>query len=184
MRRGAALIVFLAGSLLALPEALAQQSANYRLTESVVNAAGRPVNGEIASSTSYRVSLDAIGDAAVGGTLSSGSYHLGSGFVAWFPPPGEAQGLRFADRTTLRWDPERSVGVYNLYRDLLSTLAGGGSGTCFANAAATEQATDAGSPGAGQGFFYLVSAENRLGEEGTTGYRSNGNERPNAAPCP
>ena len=177
-------VFLLAGFTLASAPSWAQQSTSYRLTESTVNAGGRPVNGAGASSASYRVSFDAIGDAAAGGTLSSASYRVGSGFVAWFPPPGEVKGLRFADRTTLRWDPERSVGVYNLYRDFVSALAGGGTGTCFVNGVATEQASDAGSPGAGKGFFYLVTAKNRLAEEGTKGNRSSGSERPNPAPCP
>lgn len=164
--------------------ALAQQSASYKLTESAVNAGGRPQDGSIASSASYRVSFDAIGDAVAGGSPSSASYRLGSGFVSWFPPPGEAKGLHFSDRTTLRWDPEPSVGTYNLYRDFVSALAGGGTGTCFVNGVSTEQASDAGSPGAGKGFFYLVTARNRLAEEGTKGKRSSGSERPNPAPCP
>ena len=164
--------------------ALAQQSTSYKLTESAVNAGGRPENGTIAASASYRVSFDAIGDAVAGGSPSSASYRLGSGFVSWFPPPGEAKGLRFSDRTTLRWDPEPSVGTYNLYRDFVSALAGGGTGTCFVNGVSTEQASDAGSPGAGKGFFYLVTAKNRLAEEGTKGKRSSGSERPNPAPCP
>ena len=37
---------------------------------------------------------------------------------------------------------------------------------------------------AGACLFYLVTARNRLGEEGTKGYRSPGIERPNDAPCP
>ena len=183
-RRLFALAVFLAGAALVGTPALAQQSTSYKLTESAVNAGGRPLNGAGAASASYRVSFDAIGDAAAGATLSSASHRVGSGFVAGFPPPGETRGLRFPDRTTLRWDPEPSVGVYNLYRDFVSALAGGGTGTCFVNGVSTEQASDAGSPGAGKGFFYLVTAKNRLGEEGTKGTRSSGSERPNPAPCP
>ena len=179
-----ALAALLAGVAVAGAPALAQQSASYKLTESAVNAGGRPVNGAGASSASYRVSFDAIGDAAAGGTLSSASYRVGSGFVAWFPPPGEVKGLRFVDRTTLRWDPDSSTGVYNLYRDFVFALAGGGTGTCFVNGLAAEQASDVGSPGTGRGFFYLVTAKNRLAEEGTKGNRSSGTERPNPAPCP
>jgi hypothetical protein len=171
-------------ALAASAPALAQQSASYKLTESAVNAGGRPVNGAGAASASFRVSFDAIGDAVSGATLASASYRVGSGFVAWFPPPGEARGLRFSDRTTLRWDPEPSVGSYSLYRDFVSALAGGGTGACFVNSVPTEQASDGGSPGAGKGFFYLVTARNRLGEEGTKGHRSSGSERPNPAPCP
>jgi hypothetical protein len=176
--------VVLVGAACAGVPAWAQQSASYKLTESAVNAGGRPVNGAGAASASFRVSFDAIGDAVAGGTLASASYRLGSGFVSWFPAPGEARGLRFSDRTTLRWDPEPSVGTYNLYRDFVSALAGGGTGTCFVNGVSTEQASDAGSPGAGKGFFYLVTARNRLAEEGTKGKRSSGTERPNPAPCP
>jgi hypothetical protein len=178
------LAALLAGAAVAGAPALAQQSASYRLSESAVNAGGRPQNGTIASSAGYRVTLDAIGDPVASGTPASASYRLGSGFVAWFPPPGEANGLRFVDRTTLRWDPDSSTGVYNLYRDFVSALAGGGTGTCFVNGLAAEQASDVGSPGTGRGFFYLVTAKNRLAEEGTKGNRSSGTERPNPAPCP
>jgi hypothetical protein len=39
-------------------------------------------------------------------------------------------------------------------------------------------------PDPGQGFFYLVTARNRLAEEGTKGSTSAGVPRSNAFPCP
>ena len=76
---------------------------------------------------------------------------------------------------------DTSTGVYNLYRDPLSSLSGLGFGACQQLDLPTETATDVDVPSAGVGFFYLVTAENRLAEEGTKGFRSNGIERGNAA---
>jgi len=42
---------------------------------------------------------------------------------------------------------------------------------------AGENATDASIPAAATGYFYLVTAENRLAEEGTKGSNSTGGER-------
>jgi hypothetical protein len=91
--------------------------------------------------------------------------------------------LRWSGRSILQWNPEKSVGKYEVYRDLLGTLPGA-FGFCFASDVPAEAATDASSPAAGQGYFYLVTARNRLGEEGPKGYRSNGAEEANPAPCP
>jgi hypothetical protein len=84
---------------------------------------------------------------------------------------------------TLSWDPERSVGDYDVYRDLLSSLPGN-FGACLEHDVPAQTAVDVGIPGVGTGYFYLVTAENRLDEEGTKGFRSNGSERLNPAPCP
>jgi hypothetical protein len=91
---------------------------------------------------------------------------------------------RFTDKTTLVWDSEKSVGTYDVYRALLSALSGLGYGTCLQNGLTTESATDGTSPAPGQGYFYLTTARNRLGEIGTKGLASSGIERANAAPCP
>jgi hypothetical protein len=48
----------------------------------------------------------------------------------------------------------------------------------------TETTTDPDVPSVTTGYFYLVTADNRLDEEGTKGFRSNGTERGNPAPCP
>ena len=162
----------------------AQQSASYKLTENVLNAGGHPEGGTTFVSASHRISLDAIGEGVLGTGLSSASFRVGGGFVSPFSPPGEVQGLRFSDKQTLEWDAEPSVGAYDLYRDLLSDLSGLGYGDCLQSEIASRSAVDATVPAPGQGFFYLVTAENRLDEEGTKGFASSGAERGNPAPCP
>jgi hypothetical protein len=176
--------VCLAGLLLALP-AMAQQSISYQLTDHTFNAGGRPEGGVVAASTSYQITLDAIGDAVSRRGLSSTSYRMDGGFVGCYPPPGEVLDLSFLDPITLTWHPEGSVGDYNLYRDLMSDLSGLGYGTCeqqeIGDNTTTVDDTDDLSPG--EGYFYLVTAENRLDEEGTKGRNSGGTERQGAI-CP
>jgi hypothetical protein len=174
--------VLLAG-LIAAP-ALAQQSPSYKLEEFALNAGGHPQDGAILASASFHVRLDAVGDAVARSGLSGPSFRVDGGFVGAYPPPGEVLGLRFVDSATLMWRPERSVGVYNLYRDLLSALSGGSYGTCRQYDLAAETTIETGAPPAGNGWFYLVTAENRLREEGTKGTNSSGAERPNVHPCP
>ena len=53
---------------------LAQSSANYRLSESVLNAGGDPA--PVLTSASYQVTLDAVGDSVSGANLSSASYGI------------------------------------------------------------------------------------------------------------
>jgi hypothetical protein len=176
-------VLVLLAALSAAP-ALAQQSSSYRLRESTVNAGGNPRNGVHLASASFRVKLDAIGDAVTHTDLASSSFHVNGGFVGAYPPPGEVAGLVFADRITLVWHPEQSIGAYNLYRDLLSSLASGGYGTCQQYDLTNETAIEGGSPPTGNGWFYLVTAENLLREEGTKGWNSAGAERSNPFPCP
>jgi hypothetical protein len=160
---------------------LAQSSASYQLTESVLNAGGNP--SPVLTSTGYQVTLDAVGDPVSGANLSSASYSSDAGFAALFHPPGEVLDLRFTDSTHLAWDPEPSVGSYNLYRGLVSGLSGG-YGACLSSGLTGESVVDASIPSAGQCFFYLVNAENRIAEEGTLGRTSSGAERANPGPCP
>jgi hypothetical protein len=162
----------------------AQTSSSYKLEEHVFNAGGHPEAGTVLSSASYRVTIDAVGECVVGTGLGSASYSMDSGFVPAYPPPGEVLNLRFANDTTLQWDPEPSVGVYNLYRDLLGGLSGLGYGDCVQQDLGDETATDSEDPPAADGYFYLVTAENRLAEEGTKGWDSSNDERPNPDPCP
>jgi hypothetical protein len=169
---------------LASPFAHAQTSASFKLTESTFNAGGDPQNGTSAASASFHIKLDAIGDAVAGGTPASASFHAGAGFVGDYPPPGEVAGFLFTDRSTMTWAPERSVGTYDVYRDALAGLTSGAMGACFASGSSSEGAVDAGTPASGQGWFYLVTARNLLGEEGTKGSGVGATERPNAAPCP
>ena len=162
---------------------IAQESPSYKLKEHVFNAGGNPDGGAVLVSAGFHVKLDAVGEAVSGSSLGSPSYHMDGGFVLAYPPPGEVRNLRFSNKTTLLWDPERSAGYYDIYRDLLSTLPGN-FGACLQHDIAAETAVDAGTPGVGTGYFHLVTAENRLDEEGTKGFRSNGTERGNPAPCP
>jgi len=163
--------------------AFAQTSASYKLVEFTLNNGGDPANGTSAASASYRIKLDAIGDALVMTGLASASHGMDGGFVSAYPPPGEVRGTRFTSKTAMAWDPEKSVGAYEVYRDLLTTLPGS-YGACFQSSLTTESATDAANPASGTAWFYLVTARNRLGEEGTKGVRSSGIERPNPSPCP
>jgi hypothetical protein len=162
----------------------AQQSASFRIRESHINEGGNPIGGVTLASASYRVRLDAVGDSVARAGLAAASYKLDAGFVAGYPPPGEALALRFTGPQELSWDAERSVGAYDVYRDAMTALAGGATGACFQPDVSAENSSDASIPLNGEGFFYLVTARNRLGEEGTKGFRSGGVERPNPAPCP
>jgi hypothetical protein len=174
-------LLLLLGSVIG--SAHAQTSASHKLVEWTVNAGGDPRDSAFAASASHRIRLDAIGQGATAAGLSSASFHLDSGFIAGYPPPGEVLNVRWTDSTTLAWDPERSVGFYELYRDLLGTLPGG-FGSCFQAAIAGETWTDATIPSPGTGVFYLVTATNLLAQEGTKGFQTSGIERSNPSPCP
>ena len=163
--------------------AAAQTSASFKLTENVINAGGNPLDGNRPASVSFKISHDAIGDAAIGGALSSASYRADGGFVVSYRPAGEVHGVRFLDGTNLSWNLEPSVGTYNLYRDDLASLPGN-FGDCYQSALAGPPFVETAEPGQGSAWFYLVTAENRLHQEGTKGHRSNGAERPNTVPCP
>lgn len=162
---------------------LAQQSASFKLTESTLNAGGHPGVAANPTSASHHLTLGSIGDSLASGPVSSASFHLEGGFVSAYPPPEETLHVIFADRQTLRWSPERSAARYNLYRDTLTSLSGMAFGACFQQDISEPMTTDPGVPTIGQGFFYLPTAENRLNEEGTKGFRSNGAERGGTA-CP
>ena len=133
------------------------------------------------TSASFKVSLDSVGEGLLGAAPSSSSFEIASGFGAAYPPPGEVGGLRFLDKTTLEWSPEGSAGSYNLYRNLQSALPG--SGSCLLQDMTAATTTDGNTPPAGDGYAYLVTVANRLGEEGSKGLRSDGMERGGAA-CP
>jgi hypothetical protein len=169
---------------LAPAAAHAQTSASYRLTESVFNAGGDPRDGQFSRSKNWRITLDSIGDPAAVIATRSASYTVDGGFVVAYPPPGEVLGLSATSVTAWGWSAERSTGNYNVYRDRLSVLSGRAYGICtFPHVAATS-VTDAALPPAADGYFYLVTAVNRIAEEGTKGKDSAGVQRANAHPCP
>ncbi len=154
---GCALSVLLLGLL--VPSLLAQTSATYQNKEHVINAGGNPVPA--LTSTTYNISLSSIGDGLSATGMHSASYSMDGGFVPSYPPPGEVLNVRFTDKTTFVWNPEASVGTYDVYRGLVSGLSAS-YGTCLASGLTLDQAADATSPTAGQCFFYLVTAKNRL----------------------
>jgi hypothetical protein len=164
-------------------QVLAQESANYQLTEYAFNAGGVPT-GEVPSSARFQITLASTGQNTAEVALSSTSFTMAAGFGSSYPPPGEVSGVVFGDKQTLQWDTEGSVGVYNLYRALMSNLLGLGFGNCEQQDLSDETATDNDPVPTNDGFFYLVTAENLLSEEGTKGSTSAGLERSNAQPCP
>ena len=176
MKRAIVLIgLILAGT------ALAQENASFKLGEHVFNSGGHPAGGTVPTSASFKISLDAIGDSLSPGPLSSASFDMDGGFGSTYPPPGEVSGLRFTDKVTLEWGPEKSAGIYNLYRDLQSNLQG--FGDCEQQDLTATTTTDNDAVPTGDGYVYLVTVENLLDEEGTKGFQSDGLEREGAV-CP
>jgi hypothetical protein len=157
--------------------AYGQSSADFRLTDHTFNAGGHPHQGVVMVSTSYRITLDALGEGVVGRGLASGLYRMDGSFGTSYPPPGEVHDLRFVDQQTLEWFPDRSAGRYNLYRDLMSLLPGLGYGECFQQELSAATTADGDPLSPGEGYFYLVTVENRLDEEGPKGSDSYGAAR-------
>jgi hypothetical protein len=182
--RAAAVPVLVVMSALLAGPAAAQTSASFKLEEHTFNNGGHPDAGTVMTSASFRMTTDALGDGIVGTGLTSPSFHADAGFGSAYPPPSEVLNLRFTSADTLVWNPERSVGVYNLYRDSLTALSGLGYGQCEQFDLLGETATDTDPLAVSDGFFYLVTAENRRGEEGTKGFDSLDVERPNPSACP
>lgn len=162
----------------------AQESTSFTLNEHVFNSGGRPSQGTVATSAAFRMTVDALGDGVFPAVLSGASFAVSGGFVLAYPPPQEVTNLRFTDGTTAVWDPEPSVGEYQLYRGGVDQVDDGTYGSCLASSIGVPQALDAGVPTEGGAFFYLVTARNLLDEEGTKGVTSADVERGNAAPCP
>lgn len=161
----------------------AQTSATYELKESVLNAGGHPSQGAVLSSASYRIKLDSIGEGLLGSALGSASFHVDGGFTGAYPPPGEVRGDVFTSKTLLAWNPEKSAGVYNVYRNTIASLPGT-FGACLGGGVTVASYTDTTIPVAGTGYFYLITVENRLGEEGTKGTQTSGAQRTNSTACP
>lgn len=152
-----------------------QTSASYQIEQGTFNNGGNPA--PVLTSGSYQMTLDCIGDGLTRTGLASASYGMDAGLPPDYRPPGEVLNLRFPAKTVLAWNPEMSVGSYNLYRGTLAALPGGyGAKVQTGLTAAT--ATDTATPGAGECLIYLVTASNRLSEEGTKGTTSSGSSRP------
>lgn len=163
---------------------LAQQSASYKLEETIFNAGGLPEQGTVLTSSSYRIHLQGVGEVVMGAKVAGAHFQMEGGLVGSHSPAGEVTNLTVgSDQKTLIWSPEGSVGTYNVYRDLVGSLPGT-YGACLQSGLTANSEVDPAVPAVGQAFFYLVTARNRIGEEGTKGYDSAGRARGNPAPCP
>ena len=171
------------GAVLAPAPAVAQQSPSHTIEEHTFNAGGHPAAGINPASGSHRISLGSIGDPFPLQRFFGASSTLDGGFVLRYPPPREIQNVLFPTQTTLVWERDPASDLFNLYRGLISTLPGLGYGPCAQAGLTVNTYTDAVLPGVGAGFFYLVTAENRLGEEGTKGFDSAGHVRAGSL-CP
>jgi hypothetical protein len=172
--------------LAAAPGAVAQVSESFRVSDGTFNSGGHADPAGVMTSASFRVSLDAIGD-GVSGLRSPGgaSYRVHGGFVDAYSPPAEVVGVHWIDRVTAAWSPARSAGIYSIHSGSLEVLRGSGSpADCLATGIAGTGAVVPQLPSAGTGRFYLVSARNHVGEEGSRGSDSNGVERPRGTDCP
>jgi len=187
MRKGtavgaAALAICTSGGLL-----LAQQSASFALEGTTLNEAGRPENGTLAQSGSFQITLDAVGEALPAFDAVSASFNLSGGVVGAYAPSAEVQALGFVSAggaaPALAWAPLPTAVRYDVYRGATGSLPGS-FGACLASNLASTSYNDAAAPLPKTGFFYLVTGENRLGEEGTKGYQSNGAVRTAAPACP
>ncbi len=169
---------------LVLSQAFAQESENFKLREQVFNEGGHPKDGTVLTSDNFKITISSIGEITDNSKLTSDSFYLEGGFVSSYPPPGEVVGLHFhSDHETLEWNPEKSKGSYNLYRDLLGNLSD--YGICKEYGITGETTTDSEDPSMEEVcYFYLVTVKNRLDEEGVKGYDSSDVERPNPYPCP
>ena len=93
--------------------------------------------------------------------------------------PGPVTGLVWTGAQTLAWDAEPSATSYHVYRDDLAVLGYADFGSCDTtlDPVTTETLTDARHPAAGQGWFYLITADDDLREgtlgDGTCAERSN-----------
>lgn len=164
--------------------AWAQSSASYAIESSVLNSGGPPSNGDTMASAAYRITLDSLGEPLNGPMLASASYAMDAATLSAYRPPGEVQELLFADASTLDWAAEPAAGTYNVYRDTLSSLSDVYAGTCEQSGLVASNASDPGTPPNGDGWFYLVTSVNRLGEEGTRGADGAGTDRPDTGVCP
>jgi hypothetical protein len=162
--------------------AMAQQSASYELSEYLFNLGGVPQDGTEPSSTSYRITLASLGEALGHSSVSGPTLTLDGGNVGSLRPPGEVANLRFDDKTTLAWDPDRSVGSYTAYRSEITQL--GSTVDCFEEGITSTSVVDHDPVPGASGFFYIVSASNRIDEGGTLGQTSSGGERSGSPTCP
>ena len=147
---------------------------------------GSPAVASVTStSSSFAVTYSGLGEPLPPNRMSSASYGVESGFGSAYPPPGEVFFLRFgAQKDQLRWDAERSAGTYSVYRGNLSTLSDLQYGSCLAQDVMGTGYNDDTTVPVDDGFYYLVTVTNRLREEGSKGFQSDGVTERQGTVCP
>ena len=169
------------------PSAWGQSSASFRLEGTTFNEGGRPSGGQFAQSASFQITLDVVGDAVLPVDASSPNFGLSGGTAGSYAPAGEVQGAAFDQpgfpTGTISWTSIPTAVRYNLYRGATSTLPGT-FGSCLVSNLSNNFYTDPAVPPSKAGYFYLTTGENRLGEQGTKGYQSNGTQRTSSPACP
>ena len=98
--------------------------------------------------------------------------------------PREVTGLYWTDPTTLAWEPLPGAPAYHVYRGVLpASYVSFGTCADSLDLDLTDVAvSDPGEPSTGEGWFYLITAEDLFADEGTLGF-AEGAERSNFTPC-
>ena len=97
-------------------------------------------------------------------------------------PPREVRGLRAfktAGGASFSWSATGPDDLYSLSRGMLSSLAAGSYGACLGEGLGVEGLEDPDLPPAGDGYFYLATAQNFECGLGTAGFGSDEIERVN-----
>jgi hypothetical protein len=100
--------------------------------------------------------------------------------------PQAVENLRWPTKTRLSWDAELNATEYHVYRDAFTTLGYDHFGVCRDDLdpnRTDEQLDDFDTPAPGAGFFYLITAEDTLGAEGSAA-EVTCTERSLFEPCP
>jgi hypothetical protein len=100
--------------------------------------------------------------------------------------PGDVENLQWTDKETMVWNVETSADQYHVYQGSLDTLGYDNFGTCADGTDPdlfdTELSVTA-IPAPGTGWFWVITAEDLAGSEGTLGFATC-TERSNFTPCP
>ncbi|MEM7246552.1 MAG: hypothetical protein AAF533_14465 [Acidobacteriota bacterium] len=171
----ARVVVLLSLTLTVADVAHGQVSSGYRQLEQDLSSGGPSTGTSTLSSTSFQVTLEVAGTGRSGQLLSSPSHRVGDGLTWAAVPPSEVSELR-CTLDGLRWDLAPYGDTYTLRRGLLSELADG-YGDALAWDIVGSRSDDDTLPPPGDGFFYLIGATSRLGEEGPLGRDSRGVSR-------
>ena len=102
---------------------------------------------------------------------------LCAGAGAYAQAPAEVTNVAIDTTSNLTWSPVVGADDYNVYRGSLSWLTAGDTAKCHGNEIPGLSFASTSIPPAGQGYFYLVTAESNVGGEGTPGATSAGAPR-------